>query len=425
MADFFVYFSWFLIWTMLVYHMFLMQGGYLHSMRYRKEEKELQKMKLPFPRVSILIPAHNEEVVIGNTLEAMSNLTYPAECLEVIVINDNSNDQTGEIAERYAQKYAFIKVINTKPPNGGKGKSGALNNGFHVSTGEIICVYDADNCPEPDAIYWLALGLINDPKAGAIVGKFRVVNATKNLLTRLINVETLTFQWLAQAGRWFWFKMATIPGTNFAIRSSILEELGGWDEKALSEDTELSFRVYNLGYHIRFFPSAVTWEQEPETLKVWWRQRTRWARGNIYVVIKFILSFHKLKRKNIGIDLFYFLYTYLLFFGGVMISHVIFIINLFVDLKLTIGFVSYILLVLGFLLFVTEALLALSVEKGQLTKRNFLTVLFMYFSYSQMWLFLVVYASFLEIKRVLLKQEVQWYKTKRFKQTVVPKDKSA
>ncbi|MFD1172679.1 glycosyltransferase family 2 protein [Oceanobacillus picturae] len=426
MADLLMYMSLFLIWLMLFYHMFLMQGGYLHYLHYKKSEKEWQQNKTPFPKVSVLIPAHNEEVVIGKTLDAMCQLQYPTHLLEIIVINDNSNDRTGEIVEAYARRFPFVSVIHTKPPYGGKGKSGALNIGFAQSTGEVICVYDADNTPEPDAIYWLAMGLQNDPKAGAVVGKFRVINANKNLLTRLINVETITFQWLAQAGRWFWFKMTTIPGTNFAIRRSILDELGGWDHKALSEDTELSFRVYNLGYYIRFFPSAITWEQEPENLKVWWRQRTRWARGNLYVIGKFLFQFFKLKNKKVGVDLLYFLFTYLLFFGGVMLSHAIFIVNLFVDLKLTIGIVSYALLIIGFLLFVTEELLALSMEKNQLTIKNTAVVLIMYFTYSQMWLCLVVYATFLELKRVLFKQEVTWYKTKRFNQEdLVRKDRSA
>lgn len=178
-------------------------------------------------------------------------------------------------------------------------------------------VYDADNTPEPEAVYHLVIGLNNDKKAGAVVGKFRVVNAKENLLTRFINVETLTFQRLAQAGRWYWFKMTTIPGTNFAIRRSVIEELGGWDEKAISEDTELSFRVYNAGYHIRLFTAAVTWEQEPEpeTLKVWWRQRMRWARGNQYVIFKFLSKFKQVNNK-VRWDLFYFLFTYIFFFGG-------------------------------------------------------------------------------------------------------------
>lgn len=416
MAHFFLYLSLFLIWAMLFYHAFLMLGGYFHSLTYRKFERFIDKQPTYDPTVSILIPAHNEEVVIEQTLQAMVNLHYPKDRLEVIVINDNSSDRTGAIVDAYSAQYSFIHAVHTAPPHGGKGKSGALNQGLKRSTGEIIVVYDADNTPEPDAIRYLAHGLHHDPKAGAVVGKFRVVNARRNLLTRLINIETLTFQWLAQAGRWFWFKMTTIPGTNFAIRRSILEQLGGWDEQALSEDTELSIRVYDCGYYIRFFPAAITWEQEPENLKVWWRQRTRWARGNLYVIFKYLFKLHKMKNRKVFIDLFYFLFTYFLFFGGVLASHAIFVTNLVQDLELKIGLVSYVLLIVGFLLFVTEVCLALSMEKHQLTTKNFFIVLLMYFTYSQLWIFLVVYSSFIEIKRVLLKQEVVWYKTKRFHQ---------
>src|SRR5690606_4410422 len=110
----------------------------------------------------------------------------PKDRLEVVVINDNSSDRTGEIIDEYAKKYPFIKTVHTKPPNAGKGKSGALNQGLNHSTGEIIVVYDADNTPEPNALRYLALGLLKDEKAGAMVGKFRVINAKKNLLTKLI-----------------------------------------------------------------------------------------------------------------------------------------------------------------------------------------------------------------------------------------------
>lgn len=366
------------------------------------------------PRVSILIPAHNEEVVIKATIKSMIGLNYPKEKLEVIIINDNSSDKTGVIAESFARLHSFIKVIHNKPPHSGKGKSGALNVGLKQARGEIIVVYDADNTPEPDAVQNLVLTLQNDKKAGAAVGKFRVTNAKKNLLTRFINIETITFQWLAQAGRWSLFKMTTIPGTNFAIRKSVLEELGGWDERALSEDTELSIRVYNLGWYIRFNPSAITWEQEPETWPVWWRQRTRWARGNMYVVGKYLLRFYQLKNKKVLIDLVYFLLTYFLFVVGIFISHTIFMTNLFIDLEISIGLVSYVLLVVGFLLFVTEVLLALSIERNQLYFKNVLTVFLMYVIYSQLWLFLILYSVCVEIRRIILKQEINWYKTERF-----------
>ncbi|MFB1049846.1 glycosyltransferase [Paraliobacillus sp. JSM ZJ581] len=404
-----------IIWVMLLYHMFLMQGGYLHYLRYEKLMNKWEKnQNKALPKVTILIPAHNEEMVIERTIKAMLKLDYPKTKLEVIVINDNSSDRTGEIIEHYHALHPHIIPLHVAPEHGGKGKSGALNNGLKIATGEIICVYDADNTPESKAIYYLVLAMMNDPKAGAIVGKFRVNNAKKNLLTKFINIETICFQWMAQAGRWFWFKVTTIPGTNFAIRRSIIEELNGWDEKALAEDTELTIRVYNLGYHIRFFPAAITWEQEPEHWKVWWKQRTRWARGNQYVVLKFLFRFFQLDRKKIVFDLIYFFFTYFLFFFGVILSGAIFITNLFFDLQLELGAIAMILWALAYLLYITEVMIALSIEKEEMNSNNFIIVLFMYFTYSQLWLVLVLNALYLEAKRIIFKEDVKWYKTERF-----------
>ncbi|PIC75630.1 glycosyltransferase [Sporosarcina sp. P19] len=414
MADILFYTSLILIWMMLLYHMFLMQGGYHHFKTFEKVIPQWKKNMTDLPTVSVFIPAHNEEVVIEQTLKAMARLYYPKEKLEVIVINDNSSDRTGAIAALYGDKYPFIKVIETEEQNKGKGKSSALNDALQRTESEVIVVYDADNTPEPMAVWYLVMGLVNDPKAGAVVGKFRVTNAQATWLTRFINIETICFQWMAQAGRWSWFKVATIPGTNFAIRRSIMKELGGWDVKALAEDTELTVRVYDSGYHIRFFPAAITWEQEPETLSVWWKQRTRWARGNQYVVLKFLIQFFKLKRKRIIFDLFYFFFTYFLFFFGVIVSNALFIINLFYDIQLSVGNVALVLWGLAFLLFLAEVMITLSIEKTQMNRKNFFNVILMYFTYSQMWIVLVFYALVLETKRVIFRQEVRWYKTERF-----------
>lgn len=159
---------------MLLYHMFLMLGGIFHFARFEKIIPKWKKNIGELPKVSILIPAHNEEVVIEKTLKAMVRLDYPKDCLEVIVINDHSLDKTGEIARKMAARHSFIKVIDTVPPNAVKGKSTALNEGFKATTGKYIVVYDADNTPERNAIYHLVIALENDSKAGAVVGKFRV-----------------------------------------------------------------------------------------------------------------------------------------------------------------------------------------------------------------------------------------------------------
>lgn len=414
MIDSLFYISLTLIWIMLLYHMFLMQGGYRYYRTFAKVIPKWEKNLGELPTVAIFIPAHNEEVVIAQTLKAMSRLYYPKEKLDIIVINDNSSDRTSEIAQEFSKEFPFIRLIETVAPNKGIGKASALNEALAQSESELIAVYDADNTPERMAVWYLVMGLLNDPQSGAVVGKFRVSNAKETWLTRFINIETICFQWMAQAGRWNWFNVATIPGTNFAIRRDIMERLGGWDVKAMAEDTELTIRVYNLGYHIRFFAKAITWEQEPETLKVWWNQRLRWARGNQYVVLKFLTQIFKLKRKRIIFDLFYFFFTYFLFFLGVIISNTIFIVNLFYDIHLGIGNVALVLWGLAFLLFIAEVTIALSIERTEMTRKNFFYIILMYFTYSQMWILLVMHALILETKRMILGQEARWYKTERY-----------
>ncbi|MFC4098736.1 glycosyltransferase family 2 protein [Paenibacillus xanthanilyticus] len=403
------------IWLMLLYHMFLTLGGYLYSMKLERTKAHLEyKTRDTWPVVSILIPAHNEEIVIENTLRAMAHLDYPKENLEVIVINDNSSDRTGEIVERFSARYPFIKALHTFPPDGGKGKSHALNRALKIARGEFIAVYDADNTPEQAALKNLVHGILGDPKIGAVVGKFRVINARKTLLTRFINIETISFQWMAQAGRFYWFGISTIPGTNFLIRRSVLDQVGGWDEKALAEDTELSIRVYEEGYYIRFFPTAITWEQEPETWKVWFKQRTRWARGNQYVIIKYFSQIFKLKRKKMLFDLVYFFATYFLFLAGVATSHFLFVAGLLGWMKVTLPGPFLLVWMLAYVLFIVELMITLGIEKTELTFRNVLITMLMYLSYSQLWLILVVRAFILHIKSVIKRQEVVWDKTQRF-----------
>ncbi len=105
----------------------------------------------------------------------------------------------------------------------------------------------------------LVAELLQSDRLAAVIGKFRTRNKEATVLTRFINIETLSFQWMAQAGRQRLFKLCTIPGTNYVIRREILEKIGGWNVKALAEDTEISFRVYQMGYRIKFQPRAVTW----------------------------------------------------------------------------------------------------------------------------------------------------------------------
>ncbi len=336
---------------------------------------------------------------------------------------------------------------------GGKGKSNALNIALDLSKGEYLAIYDADNTPESKALKYLVQTIEEDKQLGAVIGKFRCRNKkvnmltafinietlafqwmsqagrwqffnlctipgtnfiirrslieemggwdTKavtedteisfrlyrmgykikfkfrcrnkkvNMLTAFINIETLAFQWMSQAGRWQFFNLCTIPGTNFIIRRSLIEEMGGWDTKAVTEDTEISFRLYRMGYKIKFMPLAVTWEQEPQTLKVWFKQRTRWAKGNIYVVLKNVKYIFARDSGATRFDIAYYVMVYFFFLSANIISDLLFILSMMGIITLNIEGYGIALWVMAVSVFILSLLVCISTEKGELTLKNY------------------------------------------------------
>jgi len=267
------------IWLMLLYQFVLTVGGFFVWRKYRRYESPDDGDE-GLPSVSVLVPARDEEKVVGDIIRSLSELRYPRDRLEILIINDGSRDRTAEIVRRAARADGRIRLVDVTASRAGRGKGGALNAGLREAAHDLIAVYDADNRPEPDSLRRLCRALEKDPRAAAVTGKFRAYNRGVNWLTRMINLETLAFQWIIQAGRWFFFRIAFLSGTNFVIRRDVLEAVGGWEESSLVEDAELTFRIYAAGWTVRLMPSSVTWEQEPEKLATWVRQRTRWARGN-------------------------------------------------------------------------------------------------------------------------------------------------
>lgn len=402
------------IWALMIINVILSIGGFIYYMKVGKTNGRVPLKE--YPMVSILVPAHNESLVITRTVRALLNFNYPQDRFEVIVINDNSSDDTAEKLEEIQREMPdkHLIVINTGKEVGGTGKSNALNIGFSVSKGDVIAVYDADNTPEPDALIILVENLMTDDKIGAVIGKFRTRNRNASILSRFVNIETLAYQCMNQAGRYFFFKLCTIPGTNYVIRRSIIEQIGGWDTKALSEDTEISFRLYRMGYYIKQMPLAVTWEQEPHLLNVWFRQRTRWAKGNLYVLAKnFRYAFDK-TAGAMRLDVIYYLIVYILMLSSLVISDVIFFCGILGWVHVTLGGFSSLLWGMAILVFVFNVMLTLATEKNEFSLESALLVLLMLFTYAKLWVFVVLKALYLTITDQMFHKEVKWDKTVRY-----------
>lgn len=258
-------------------------------LKYSKN-KEKTSVNIPYePAVTILIPARNEEKVIERLLKQIILLTYPKNKLEVIVIDDDSCDDTGKIADNYSKKANFIKVLHREKPEGGRGKPAALNAALKLSKGEIILCFDADYIPEVHIVQKLVTPF-HDLKIGAVQGRPVVLNEPENIVTRMIALERTSGYQVDQAAR---DKLNLIPqfgGTVGGFRRCIIEQLGGFDESKLTEDTDLTFEIILAGYEVRYVGDAECYEEAVDNWRAYWRQRHRWSRGHMQVCFKHVFN---------------------------------------------------------------------------------------------------------------------------------------
>jgi cellulose synthase/poly-beta-1,6-N-acetylglucosamine synthase-like glycosyltransferase len=249
-----------------------------------KKQKSAESIKYQ-PSVSILVPAHNEEKVIGRLLQQITNFTYPKEKMQVVVLDDASSDKTGRIADFYKSKYSFIEVIHRDKSNGARGKASAMNQGFSLCKGEIVFCFDADYYPQKNIIEKLTSCFL-DPQVGGVQGRVVVLNEPQNFVTRLVTMERVGGYRVDQEARDNLGLITQFGGTVGGFRSSILKSLKGWDESLLAEDTDLTFRVYLAGYKIRFKVDAECYEEAVDNWSSYKRQRYRWAKGHMQCFFK-------------------------------------------------------------------------------------------------------------------------------------------
>ncbi len=240
------------------------------------------------PFVTYLIPAHNEARVIQPLLEKMERMFYPRNKLQVIVIDDASWDNTGEIVREFSMNCKYIELLKRDRKTGGRGKAAALNDALKYAKGEIIMILDADYLPPEDLTIKLVKYFV-DPKVGAVQGRPVVRNEKETFITRLVALERIGGFRVDQQARDFLGLMPQFGGTVAGFRKKIIEEIGGFDPSMLTEDTDLTFEVYLQGSKIRYAGEAECYEEAVKDLRSYWRQRHRWAKGHMQVCFKHVL----------------------------------------------------------------------------------------------------------------------------------------
>jgi peptidoglycan-N-acetylglucosamine deacetylase len=230
-------------------------------------------------KVSVLIPAYNEEKVIAATVERILASDY--QNLEVLVIDDGSIDRTAEVIRHRFEGNARVALVSI--PNGGKAH--ALNTGLARAEGEVVVALDADTQFNTDTISRLVRWFA-DPGVGAVAGNAKVGNRI-NMITRWQALEYVVAQNLERRALSALDTLTVVPGAVGAWRRDALLELGGFPSDTLAEDQDLTIAVQTAGYRVLFDTTAIAWTEAPATFRGLSRQRFRWSFGTLQCLWKY------------------------------------------------------------------------------------------------------------------------------------------
>ncbi len=275
------------------------------------------------PTITILVPAYNEEVSIAESVRQLLSLTYPK--LQVVVVNDGSKDRTmDELLEQFALfpvAPAFRRVLETKPVrqlfrspaderlivvdkhNGGK--ADALNTALNVASGDLVCAIDADTIVAPDALQQMVAPFLSSKDTVAVGGTIRLVNSATwehgrvDVLRAprqpIVGAQAVEYARSFLVGRLAWNPIGgnlIISGAFGVFRRQSMLDIGGYEHASIGEDMELIVRLRRSAYdtgsraRVEFTPDPVAYTEAPASIRTLSRQRNRWFRGLLDVLVR-------------------------------------------------------------------------------------------------------------------------------------------
>jgi biofilm PGA synthesis N-glycosyltransferase PgaC len=266
-----------------------MVGATFYYFRYERPPKghrelphsglETPPVLAEYPLVTMVVPCYNEGPEIEDTVEYLLASTYPN--FDILLVDDGSSDETGEVLARLAAQHLQVRVIFLAK---NQGKAIALNTAALMTEAQYLCCVDADALLDPDALSWL-MAHFASPRVAAVTGNPRVRNRS-TLLGKLQVGEFSSVIGLIKRAQRTYGRIFTVSGVVVCCRKAALHDVGYWSANMLTEDVDLTWKLQLRHWDVRFEPKAQCWILAPETLKGLWAQRLRWSTGGIQVIIK-------------------------------------------------------------------------------------------------------------------------------------------
>ncbi|AHM62136.1 family 2 glycosyl transferase [Flammeovirgaceae bacterium 311] len=264
--------------------LFLFSLGQLHLTwhylrRLRKGVDRPYTLPDELPVVTIQLPIYNERYVAGRLLEAVARLDYPADKLQIQVLDDSTDDTVSLIAakvEALQQQGLWIEQVRRSERHGFK--AGALQWGLQGAKGRFIAIFDADFLPPADFLL-KTLPHFQVPEVGLVQTRWGHLNRTYNLLTKLQAFGLDAHFTVEQGGRSEAGSYINFNGTGGIWRRSCIEDAGGWSADTLTEDLDLSYRAQMRGWKFLYLEEVESPAELPVVMPAVRSQHFRWNKG--------------------------------------------------------------------------------------------------------------------------------------------------
>ena len=255
----------------------------------RSFRKESERKELPTPpRVTIQIPVYNERFVVTRILDAVLNIRYPQELLDIQILDD-STDETTALIEAWvaAHKGCGVPIRTVRRSHREGFKAGALAEGLRFSNGVLVAVFDADFIPPQDFLE-RTVHYFSNHQVGVVQTKWGHINEQENLLTRLQAFGLDAHFTIEQTARMQVGSFMNFNGTAGIWRRSCIDDAGGWSADTLTEDLDLSYRAQLKGWRIVYEGSVLCPAELPSTIRSVVAQQGRWNKGGAETALKLL-----------------------------------------------------------------------------------------------------------------------------------------
>ncbi len=277
-------------WLILIYSLNFYYLAYMSRNNVAYERKRRRHTELPanLPRVTMQLPLYNEKYVARRLIEAVCNIDYPKDKLEIQVLDD-SDDDTVDLIRSIVEEYRFkgFDIVHIHRMERPGYKAGALKAGLREAKGELVAIFDADFIPPAHFLKHL-IKYFTDPKIGFVQCKWGHVNEDFSTLTSAEAVSLDLHFLVEQKAKSFTHFFMNFNGTAGVWRKSCIEDAGGWHTSTLVEDMDLSYRAHMRGWKSLFLDDIVVDAELPVQMNAAKRQQFRWAKGSMQVAMKLL-----------------------------------------------------------------------------------------------------------------------------------------